>query len=101
MTDKKVMDLTDQTPSIGTLTELRVNLLPAAKAGLEALADSTEMSVTDVVNKSLNLFAFIYMMEEAGLLYYTRQEDGTYLKANFSNVWGSTVKEALAAKAAS
>jgi hypothetical protein len=58
------------------LTRLTVNLIRPAVDSLDQLADTTALSKTDIVNRALQIYAFIEQTKAEGGTLCVREPDG-------------------------
>lgn len=82
----KVVDLSDEKPSLTEITQMTVNLLAGSKAAMEGVAKIKAMSQTDVVNKALVVYLMVMMTEDIGAEYFIKREDGSYEPVVFSKM---------------
>ena len=62
--------MTDRATTAQPLERVTVNLIPRAARALEQATDVTELSKTDVINRALQLYAFIeQVMHDGGAVF--------------------------------
>ena len=63
-----------------SLERVTVNLSPRSVAAMDRVVELTEDSKTDVINKSLQFWAFVQELMKSGGAVYTREADSNELE---------------------